>query len=106
MKRCWDPDPDKRPTAEELFKYIYRWNSKFPVIKDFSRIPVPENEPIIQSHPLTCYTSRKINFYQELNKLLDEELSSKLPVYSDVVVPSDSSSLDELGIGIESIENR
>ena len=29
MKRCWDSDPDKRPTAEEIYKNFVLWRYKF-----------------------------------------------------------------------------
>ena len=38
MKRCWDSDPDKRPTAEELYKNFRIWRFKFYIDE---RIPVP-----------------------------------------------------------------
>ena len=38
MKRCWDSNPDKRPTAEELYKNFGMWTGKHYIDK---RIPVP-----------------------------------------------------------------
>jgi len=29
MERCWDSDPDKRPTAEEIYKNFVLWRYKF-----------------------------------------------------------------------------
>ena len=38
-----------------------------------------ENEPIIQNHPLSCYTSKRIDYSAKLNEVLSqEELSSRI----------------------------
>jgi serine/threonine protein kinase len=39
MKRCWDPNPDKRPTAEELYKNFNRWYKEILSIR-YERIHV------------------------------------------------------------------
>ena len=44
MKRCWDNDPEKRPTANELSKIFNEWHKKYPMERDEEkRIPVPGN---------------------------------------------------------------
>ncbi|GES81595.1 kinase-like domain-containing protein [Rhizophagus clarus] len=78
MKRCWDSDPNKRPTAKELVKYFDKWRNEFSFHNE-ERILVPDNEPIIKNHPLSCYISRKIDFSSDLKEILDQdELSSKI----------------------------
>ena len=40
MERCWNSDPNKRPTAEELYEYYFEeWEEKFPYSRE--RIHVP-----------------------------------------------------------------
>jgi hypothetical protein len=67
MKECWDSDPDKRPTATDLFKKIYEvhakekpesmWRrNKTEIVKSSGIGPVPKNNPgaIYKSRPLSA----------------------------------------------------
>ncbi|PKK68754.1 hypothetical protein RhiirC2_781844 [Rhizophagus irregularis] len=68
MKRCWNNDPEKRPTSK---KYPIEDNEE-------KRISVPENPDIVY-HPKSCYTNRKINYSAKLYEmLLRDELSDKI----------------------------
>lgn len=69
MKKCWDNDPNKRPNAEELVFNELR--SKYPIERN-NRIQVPENEPVIKDHPLSCYRSRKIDSFTNKNILHED----------------------------------
>ncbi|CAB5363422.1 unnamed protein product [Rhizophagus irregularis] len=72
----------------------WRWNT----IDE--RIPSTiVNEPIIPNHPLSCYTSRKIDYSAKLNEILSQrELSSKTTI-------NDIENNDEIIISSESLEN-
>ncbi|PKY45250.1 kinase-like protein, partial [Rhizophagus irregularis] len=93
MKRCWDPIPTKRPTAQELYRQIGDWDTilskfelndkqiaiKLEIEKEFSQ----EREDMwkearltINPHPLkhsqNSLTSKRLEYSQQLNQLLDK----------------------------------
>jgi len=45
MKKCWDPNPNKRPTAQELADYFKEWLKKYYIYSE--RIPAPGNNRFI-----------------------------------------------------------
>jgi serine/threonine protein kinase len=55
MKRCWDNDPEKRPTAKELANTFDEWNKKYPMEEDEEkRIPVPGNFNYSITYLINC----------------------------------------------------
>ncbi|CAB4426005.1 unnamed protein product [Rhizophagus irregularis] len=85
MKRCWDNNPKKRPTASELEVIFCKWLLEYPIEQDEKkRIPVPENEPEIKYHSKSRYTSRIFDYVAKLNEiLLQDELSNKIIIMDD-----------------------
>ncbi|RIA94084.1 kinase-like domain-containing protein [Glomus cerebriforme] len=82
MKRCWDNDPEKRPRVYELEEIFFEWIKCYPIEDGKKRISVPEDEPEFIYHPKSCYTSRKINYSNKLNGILDG-LSDIIVIMSD-----------------------
>src|SRR5436190_1472704 len=41
MRRCWDSDPNKRPTADELVEILSCWADYYPYSSFCNRRPVP-----------------------------------------------------------------
>ncbi|CAB5369213.1 unnamed protein product [Rhizophagus irregularis] len=88
MKKCWDEDPLKRPSSEEVLEIIKKW-IYLPYgkeIKDideelkrnameFISAPIEHNNLVTESHPQACYTSRLLNFTsKKLNEILESEM--------------------------------
>ncbi|CAI2179281.1 9772_t:CDS:2 [Funneliformis geosporum] len=71
MERCWNSNANNRPTAKELVGYFVKLQNEFFSIYT-ERIPTPENAPIINNHPLSCYTSRRIDYSAKLNEIFSE----------------------------------
>jgi serine/threonine protein kinase len=73
MKKCWNEDPLKRPSSEEVLDIIYKWN--FHPLKDedineelesnimeFINAPIVHTNRAAKSHPKACYKSRLLDF--------------------------------------------
>ncbi|RGB39120.1 hypothetical protein C1646_804433 [Rhizophagus diaphanus] len=87
MKRCWNEDPLKRPSASEVLDIIAGWiilpfEMKIDEIDkelkcnimEFINAKIGCNKLITKTHSQVCYTSRLISFASEK---LDEFLESK-----------------------------
>ncbi|PKK79032.1 hypothetical protein RhiirC2_674360 [Rhizophagus irregularis] len=92
MNRCWNNNPDKRPTADELSKIFEKWSDKFPIeLDEEKRTPVPENESEVIYHPEAYYISRKIDYTNKINEILAQnELSDKIEILDDNIDDNDS----------------
>ncbi|GBB88073.1 hypothetical protein RclHR1_01460023 [Rhizophagus clarus] len=72
MKKCWDEDSLKRPSAIEVSDIIASWifrpydNNISEELKsnimEFINAPIGNNNLITKSHPQACYTSRLLDF--------------------------------------------
>ena len=98
MKKCWNMDLLKRPTASEIKKIIENWKENI-INKDFKKelnndildfykadkvlkkIQNNDNEVIIKSHPQAYHTSQLLNFSKKLNNILDSEISQSIGNY-------------------------
>jgi serine/threonine protein kinase len=87
MKKCWNEDPLKRPSSDEVLDIIKKWiicpsrkeikyideELKSNIMK-FINAPIGHSNLATESHPQACYTSRLLNFTsKELNKTLESE---------------------------------
>ncbi|CAB5363769.1 unnamed protein product [Rhizophagus irregularis] len=94
MKKCWDGDPLKRPSSEEVLNIIGEWiflpsskeikdiNEELKCnIMEFINAPIEHNNLATESHPQACFTSRILDF---TSKKLNEILESKMLVSEDL----------------------
>ncbi|CAB5366099.1 unnamed protein product [Rhizophagus irregularis] len=85
MKKCWNDDPLKRPTALEVKVIIGSWifhpygdeiNEELKShIMEFINAPIGHNNlAIAEPHPQACYASRLLDFTSEkVNEILESE---------------------------------
>ncbi|GES94471.1 kinase-like domain-containing protein [Rhizophagus clarus] len=92
MKRCWNEDPLKRPSSEEIEETIKSWifrpydddwkeisSDKISKelksnIMEFINAPIGNNNLITESHPQAYYTSRLLDFTsKEVNEILESK---------------------------------
>src|SRR3954453_10149548 len=98
MKKCWDEDPLKRPTALEVLNIIEKWIKPGKNIEDISedlknsimefmeadnnstvfKTINNDDKPISKSHPQAYHTSRLFDFTKNLNEILEQEEKERL----------------------------
>ncbi|CAB5364214.1 unnamed protein product [Rhizophagus irregularis] len=101
--RCWNNDPEKRPTSSELREFFFEWKEKYPIEEDEEkRISIPENPEIVY-HPKSCYTNRKINYSAKLYEmLLRDELSDKIVMNNNNYYENETMTSENLDVLIGS----
>ncbi|GES94465.1 kinase-like domain-containing protein [Rhizophagus clarus] len=66
MKKCWNENPLKRPSAQEVVNIISNW-----IYHPYEN---GNNNLIIESHPQAYYTSRLLDFTsKEVNEILESK---------------------------------
>jgi serine/threonine protein kinase len=87
MRKCWNEDQLKRPSALEVLNIIEKWlflpyemkieniNEELKSqIMEFINAPIGSNDLIVESHPQAYYTSSLYNFTSKnLNEALESE---------------------------------
>ncbi|RGB31983.1 kinase-like domain-containing protein [Rhizophagus diaphanus] len=113
MKKCWDEDPLKRPSSNEVRKIFNKWiyldnkieniNEELKCnIMEFINSPIEHNNLTAESHPQTCYTSRLLDFTsKELNEILESEDSQANVKVNELLVSKD---LDDCIFNLKSLD--
>jgi serine/threonine protein kinase len=87
MKKCWNKDPLKRPSASKVTNIIKEWIFRDYSMKikniskelksnimEFINAPIGHRTSATESHPQACYTSRLLDFTsKKLNEILESE---------------------------------
>ncbi|POG75338.1 kinase-like domain-containing protein, partial [Rhizophagus irregularis DAOM 181602=DAOM 197198] len=101
MKKCWNEDPLKRPSAKKVLKIIENWliHSDYDEVNEelksnimeFISAPIGQhNNLVTKSHPKACYTSRLLDFTsKELNEILKIEDSQASIKANEMLVSED-----------------
>ena len=101
MKKCWDEDSLKRPSALEVLNIIQEWVEPGYNIEDINEnlknnimefmeaddnstvSKTINNKPIPKSHPQVYHTSRLLSFTKNLNEILEQEENEGLLLQSE-----------------------
>ncbi|GES78653.1 kinase-like domain-containing protein [Rhizophagus clarus] len=84
MKKCWNENPLKRPSASGVENIIRNWiyrpsrnetNEELESnIMEFINASIVHNHLAVELHPQACYTSRLLDFTsKKLNEILESE---------------------------------
>jgi serine/threonine protein kinase len=87
MKKCWNEDPLKRPSSEEVSNIINNWiflPIKMEIkdideelkcnIMEFINAPIGHSDLATEFHPQACYTNQLLDFTsKKLNEILESE---------------------------------
>jgi serine/threonine protein kinase len=95
MKKCWNEDPLKRPSASEVKYIIKKWILHFDYngeiseelkcnIMEFINAPIGYSNLATESHPQACYTSLLLDFTsKKLNEILESECLDNCIIIDD-----------------------
>ncbi|PKY61184.1 hypothetical protein RhiirA4_485807 [Rhizophagus irregularis] len=109
MKRCWNEDPLKRPSSEEVLKIIRKWIFRSNEVNDelksnimeFINAPIGQyNNLVTKSHPKACYTSHLLSFTsKKLNEILESEDSQTNVKANEILVSENLNDFIIKGLG-------
>ncbi|RIA83611.1 kinase-like domain-containing protein [Glomus cerebriforme] len=107
IMKCWDANPENRPTAKELYQILNKWNKEwnenseiYSKIKEYDKLSKEKfknrlskrTSNDIQTHPQAIYTSRFLNFKNLPEPVNSSDLSS---FYSDSIQSTSANPISE-----------
>ncbi|RIB17457.1 kinase-like domain-containing protein [Gigaspora rosea] len=98
LKKCWDTDPEKRPTAKEIHKIILSWKNDDKILSEFLR---SDKEIVIKSKISkidfdfnTIYTSKFINYANQKSTKNEINFDNNISIKNIVSKPVEELDFD------------
>src|SRR5947209_11594912 len=90
VNQCLDADPEKRPSASELWNIIFSWESDYEFI-EADKIISQESFPETETNPEAIYTSRFMSFTNlsrpiNSTRVQAEDPEGKNTYYSNIII--------------------
>ncbi|GBB84629.1 hypothetical protein RclHR1_01120017 [Rhizophagus clarus] len=120
MKRCWDEDPLRRPSASEVKAIIKEWFTfllgftindiggelRDNIIMEFNKnVPTGYNNSITETHLQACYTSRLLSFTSvKLNDVLLKQEFFELEKIAETYYQSSQNEIKENRLVYQNIQ--
>ncbi|RIB02348.1 hypothetical protein C2G38_2291683 [Gigaspora rosea] len=71
LKRCWDKDPDKRPSALEIYEIIINWKNGTKILSEFRN---SDKEMVIENNQFDFIVENISTYSSKLISLINQQL--------------------------------
>ncbi|RIB27271.1 kinase-like domain-containing protein [Gigaspora rosea] len=73
LKKCWDKDPDKRPSALEIYETIKNWKNNTEILSEFIK---SDNEMVIENNQSDVIIDNNSVYSSKLISLINQKLNN------------------------------
>ncbi|KAF0428039.1 kinase-like protein [Gigaspora margarita] len=71
LNRCWDKDPDKRPSALEIYETIINWKNDIKILSEFRN---SDKEMVIENNQSDVIIDNISIYSSKIISLIDQQL--------------------------------